>query len=178
MAEDSEVLVDWLVCCGCENDAAKFVKSGIDCIKKVRNFQFKKIEPSGWMNENFCRLKDRTRTEEELSQEVSVSECVCVCVVCVCVCVCVCHVCVSDCPTYLPSLRVLYVSHPHTFCRAVVSWAEPNISRVWIVGLHTNTRFCVCHMNEIVRLQSDCSILFTSQITPTILVLICPLLRV
>ena len=80
MAEDSEVFVDWLVCCGCENDAAKFVKSGIDSIKKVRNFQFKKIEPSGWMNENFCRLKDRTRTEEELSQEVSVSVCVCVCV--------------------------------------------------------------------------------------------------
>ena len=31
-----------------------------------------------------------------------------------------------------------------------------------IVGLHTNTKFCVLP-HEIVRLQSDCSILFTSQ---------------
>ena len=52
----------------------------------------------------------------------------------------------SDCPTYLPSLRVLYVSRPHTFCRAVASWAESNTSCVWIVGLHTNTKFCVCRM--------------------------------
>ena len=79
MADSSEVVVDWLVCCGYENYVGKFVKSGIDSIKKfldLDNDQFKKIGPSGWMNVTnykFCMLKDRTRTEAELSQEVSVS---------------------------------------------------------------------------------------------------------
>ena len=76
MADSSEVVVDWFACCGYQNYAEEFVKSGIDSIKKLRNLeedQFKKIEPSGWMNEMFRRLQYRTRTREELSQQVSVS---------------------------------------------------------------------------------------------------------
>ena len=82
MADSSEgvarrgVVDDWLACCGCENYVADFAKSGIDSIKKLRNLekdQLMKIESSWWMEEKLCRLQDRTRTEEELSQEVSVS---------------------------------------------------------------------------------------------------------
>ena len=76
MADSSEVVVDWFACCGYEDDATKFVESGIDSIKKLRDLeedQFKKIESDRWMNELFHRLQDRTSTGEELSQEVSVS---------------------------------------------------------------------------------------------------------
>ena len=78
MADSSEVVVDWFACCGYLDDVTKFVKSGIDNIKKLRNLeedQIKKVEPS-WgpmMNEKFRMLQDRTSTGEELSQEVSVS---------------------------------------------------------------------------------------------------------
>ena len=76
MADSSEVFVDWLVCCGYQGDVTTFFKSGIDSIKKVRDLkedQFWKIEPYSRMNKKFRRLQDRTRTEEDLSQEVSVS---------------------------------------------------------------------------------------------------------
>ena len=76
MADSSEVVVDWFACCGYEDDATKFVESGIDSIKKLRNLeedQFEKIKPSGLMNLKFRRLQARTSTGEELSQEVSVS---------------------------------------------------------------------------------------------------------
>ena len=76
MADSSEVVVDWFACCGYEKDAKKFVKSGINSIKKLRNLeedQFEKIEPSRLMNVKFRRLQGRTSTGEELSQEVSVS---------------------------------------------------------------------------------------------------------
>ena len=81
MADSSEVVVDWFACCGYENYAEKFVKSGIDSIKKIRDLeedQFKKIESDQWWmwNNKFRWLKDRTSTGEELSQEVSVSMCV------------------------------------------------------------------------------------------------------
>ena len=72
----ADSFVDWFACCGHEDDVTKFVKSGIDSIKKLRDLgedQFKKIEPSGWMNDNFRMLQGRTSTGEELSQEVSVS---------------------------------------------------------------------------------------------------------
>ena len=76
MADSSEVVVDWFAYCGYENHAKKFVTSGIDSIKKLRDLdkdQFKKIESDRWLNEVFRRLQDRTSTGEELSQEVSVS---------------------------------------------------------------------------------------------------------
>ena len=76
MADSSEVLVDWFACCGYRDDVTKFVKSGIDSIKKLRDLekdQFKKIEPDWGMNMNFRRLLGRTSTGEKLSQEVSVS---------------------------------------------------------------------------------------------------------
>ena len=72
----SEVVVDWFACCGYEKYAKKFVKSGIDSIKKLRNLEkdhFKKIEPDWWLNDAFRKLQDRTSTGGELSQEVSVS---------------------------------------------------------------------------------------------------------
>ena len=77
MADSSEVVVDWFACCGYEKYAKKFVKSGIDSIKKLRNLeenQFRKIEPS-WetLYKKFRILQQRTSTGEELSQEVSVS---------------------------------------------------------------------------------------------------------
>ena len=76
MADNAEVVVDWFACCGYENHAKEFVKSGIDSIKKLRNLekdQFKKIESDEWLNEAFRRLQYRTSTGEELSQEVLVS---------------------------------------------------------------------------------------------------------
>ena len=76
MADSSEVVVDWFACCDRENVVTKFVTSGIDSIKKLRDLeedQFKKIESDWWMNELFHRLQYRTSTGEELSQEVSVS---------------------------------------------------------------------------------------------------------
>ena len=76
MADSSEVVVDWFACCGFEDDATKFVTSGIDSIKKLRNLkedQFRKIKPDWLMNEDFRMLLGRTRTERKLSQEVSVS---------------------------------------------------------------------------------------------------------
>ena len=76
MADSPEVVVDWFACCDFEDDATKFVKSGIDSIKKLRDLkedQFKKIVSNWLVNDEFPRLQDRTRTEEELSQEVSVS---------------------------------------------------------------------------------------------------------
>ena len=83
MADSSEVVVDWFACVGYENHencAKKFVKSGIDSIKKLGDLeenQFRKIETDWWRwNNKFRRLQDRTRTGEELSQEVSVSMCV------------------------------------------------------------------------------------------------------
>ena len=72
----SEVVVDWFACCGYEKYAKKFVKSGIDSIKKLRNLekdQLRKIESVGWLDEKFRMLQGRTSTGEELSQEVSVS---------------------------------------------------------------------------------------------------------
>ena len=76
MADSSEVVVDWFACCGCENRAAKFVKSGIDSIKKLRDLekdQFQIIESDWGMYWNFHTVQDRTSTGEELSREVSVS---------------------------------------------------------------------------------------------------------
>ena len=76
MADNSEVVVDWFACCGREDVVTKFVTSGIDSIKKLRDLeedQFKKIESDRWMNKNFRMLQGRTSTGEELSQEVSVS---------------------------------------------------------------------------------------------------------
>ena len=76
MADSSEVVVDWFACCGREDVVTKFVKSGIDSIKKLRNLekdQFKKIESEWLLNEAFRMLQVRTSTGEELSQEVSVS---------------------------------------------------------------------------------------------------------
>ena len=76
MAVSPEV-VDWLACCGREWDAPKFVNSGVDSIKKLRSLpedQFRKIGlDSSWYEDRFRRLRDRTSTVEELSQEVSVS---------------------------------------------------------------------------------------------------------
>ena len=72
MAVSSEV-VDWLVCCGCEKYAPKFVSIGVDSINKLRNLpedQFRKI---GLDTLLYHKLQDRTSTVEELSQEVSVS---------------------------------------------------------------------------------------------------------
>ena len=43
---NSQVVVDWCVCCGCEVVAPQFVKSGIDSIKDLRDLeedQFRKI---------------------------------------------------------------------------------------------------------------------------------------
>ena len=72
--------------------------------------------------------------------------CVCVCVcLCVCLCVCVC-VCVSVCDVCVCACMHAYVC-VHMFM-AHASWAEPNISRVRIVGLHANTKFCVCCMKS------------------------------
>ena len=76
MAANQETVVDWLACCGCENEAPKFVKRGIDSINKLRDLeegQFRKIGLSSWMYDNFCKLQGWTRTGEELSQEVLVS---------------------------------------------------------------------------------------------------------
>ena len=75
MAVSPEV-VDWCVCCGREQDAPKFVNSGVDSIDKLRNLpedQFRKIGLSSWMYDQFHKLQRRTSTVEELSQEVSVS---------------------------------------------------------------------------------------------------------
>ena len=71
---NSQVVVDWCVCCGCEVVAPQFVKSGIDSIKDLRDLeedQFRKIVRSSWVE--YDKLQDRTSTVEELSQEVSVS---------------------------------------------------------------------------------------------------------
>ena len=76
MADSSEAVVDWFACCNRENYAKKFVKSGIDSIKKLRNLekdQLRKIKSVGWLDEKFRMLQGRTSTGEELSQEVSVS---------------------------------------------------------------------------------------------------------
>ena len=76
MEDSSEVVVDWFACCGRENVVTKFVTSGIDSIKKLRDLeedQFKKIESNRWRNEKFRMLQERTSTGEDLSQEVSVS---------------------------------------------------------------------------------------------------------
>ena len=74
---NSQVVVDWCVCCGCEVVAPQFVKSGIDSIKDLRDLeedQFRKIVQSSWVEYDKLRvLQDRTSTVEELSQEVSVS---------------------------------------------------------------------------------------------------------
>ena len=75
MAVSPEV-EDWLVCCDCEQDAPKFVNSGVDSINKLRNLpedQFRKIGLPSWINRKFRQLQDRTSTVEKLSQEVSVS---------------------------------------------------------------------------------------------------------
>ena len=72
MAVSPEV-VDWLACCGREQDAPKVVNSGVDSINKLRNLpenQLRKIRLDSWM---YHELQRRTSTEEELSQEVSVS---------------------------------------------------------------------------------------------------------
>ena len=53
-------VADWLLCCGCEDVAPQFVKSGIDSIKKLRDLeedQFRKIVQSGWSTTSYvcCR---------------------------------------------------------------------------------------------------------------------------
>ena len=82
MADSSEVVVDWFACCDCKSRTAKFVKRGIDSIKKLRDLkedQFRKVESDRLMKVKFRILQDRTSTGEELSQEVSVSMYVCEC---------------------------------------------------------------------------------------------------
>ena len=74
MAVSPEV-VDWLVCCGREEDAPKFVNSGVDSINKLRSLpedQFRKLGLR-YADTVFHKLQRRTSTVEELSQEVSVS---------------------------------------------------------------------------------------------------------
>ena len=70
-------VTDWLLCCGCEDVAPQFVKSGIDSIKKLRDLeehQFRKLRSSSVpCVSDWRRLQRRTSTVEELSQEVSVS---------------------------------------------------------------------------------------------------------
>ena len=78
MAELGAEVADWLLCCGDETDAPKFVKSSIDSIKKLRDLkedQFRKIGSSSLLvsDGQWRRLQARTSTVEELSQEVSVS---------------------------------------------------------------------------------------------------------
>ena len=77
MAELGAEVADWLLCCGYEDEAPLFVKSGIDSIKKLRDLeedQFRKIVQSSWVEYGKLRvLQDRTSTLEGLSQEVSVS---------------------------------------------------------------------------------------------------------
>ena len=70
MAVNSEVVVDWLACCGRENEAPKLVKGGIDSIKKLQDLkkdQFRK------MGIRLSIVAYVTRMGEELSQKVSVS---------------------------------------------------------------------------------------------------------
>ena len=74
MAVSPEV-VDWLACCDCEEDAPKFVNSGVDSINKLRSLpedQFRKLGLR-YADTAFHKLQRRTSTVEELSQEVSVS---------------------------------------------------------------------------------------------------------
>ena len=75
MAEVGAEVADCLLCCGCEDEAPQFVKSGIDSIKKLRDLeedQFRKIGSSVFLSD-WRMIQARTSTVEELSQEVSVS---------------------------------------------------------------------------------------------------------
>ena len=76
MAELGAEVADWLLCCGCEDVAPQFVKSGIDSIKKLRDLeehQFRIIGSSSVPEWRHRMLQRSTSTVEELSQEVSVS---------------------------------------------------------------------------------------------------------
>ena len=76
MAELGAEVADWLLCFGYEDEAPRFVKSGIDSIKKLRDLdgnQFRKIGSSSVYVSDLRQLQARTSTVEELSQEVSVS---------------------------------------------------------------------------------------------------------
>ena len=76
MAELGAEVADWFACCGYEDEAPQFVKSGIDSIKKLRDLeenQFRKIGSSLVDVSDLRQLQARTSTVEELSQEVSVS---------------------------------------------------------------------------------------------------------
>ena len=77
MVELGAEVADWLLCCGYEDEVPRFVKSGIDSIKKLRDLeedQFRKIGSSVFLYvSDWRRLQARTSTVEKLSQEVSVS---------------------------------------------------------------------------------------------------------
>ena len=81
----SEVVVDWLLCCGCEVVAAEFVKSGIDSIKKLRDLeedQFRtEIVQSGWSTTSYMYRTCVAGQDQYCGGVVSgsISECVCEC---------------------------------------------------------------------------------------------------
>ena len=78
MAVDSEALLDWLVCCGAEKYAPKFLAGGCNNVEDVRKLteeEFKKLGVSilSCTYAKVRKLHDRTRTREELSRELLVS---------------------------------------------------------------------------------------------------------
>ena len=78
MAVDSEALLDWLMCCGAENYAPKFLAGGcnnVEDVKKLTEEEFNKLGVSTVLctYAKVRKLHDRTRTREELSRELLVS---------------------------------------------------------------------------------------------------------
>ena len=79
MADDSEALLDWLVCCRAEIDAPQFLAGGCNNVEDVRKLteeEFKKLGVSTYSSCTYAKVRklhDRTRTREELSRELLVS---------------------------------------------------------------------------------------------------------
>ena len=78
MAVDSEALLDWLVCCGAEKYASKFLAGGcnnVEAVRKLTKEEFEKLEVSTLMctYARVRQLHDRTRTRKKLSRELFVS---------------------------------------------------------------------------------------------------------
>ena len=78
MADDSEALLDWLVCCRAEIDAPQFLAGGCNNVEDVRKLTEEEFEKLGeailsCTYDKIRLLHDRTRTREELSRELLVS---------------------------------------------------------------------------------------------------------
>ena len=79
MAVDSDILLDWLACCGAEHYASKFLAGGYNNVVEVRKLTEEEFKKIGVPTHSLCTydmvrlLHDRTRTGEELSRELSVS---------------------------------------------------------------------------------------------------------